>query len=1038
MNKRAWQILAISVLGVFLARGQALAQGFFTTAFWQSGVQLKIVTGAQSPAVGNCSTNLQIQSQNQAGTALIPATSIVINLASTGSLTFYSDPGCTQAITSVTMSAVNTVTVFFMDTAVENPVITVSASAYASGSQTETVGTNNFVWTGGGANALWSNGANWSGSVAPTGASNIAVFNGTCSSNCSPTLNQALSIGGIRMLSGYNGTVAMGAYNLNLGTGGLTVESGTFTGATSSSYVLTVTDGYVTVTGGTFTAPVGVTTIVGGWLVSGSPTVTIPTGSTLDLACTSSTQYNCFQTTTAFYPGSATYQNVTMNGDRTLWNLGGGTLNIAGNFIFGDIGNIPTDDVINNGTINVTGNITQNNSGDYGTATLNATGQTSGQTITGVSGGFFPPLVINTGSNPVTISGTIILFSYDYISSGSFTSAGSTLEFYCPNSNYSCNQSTETETLGSVSYNNIIFLGYRTNWDLNGSSASLTGSLSFGDASLATYSINNGTLLVGGNITQTNLGNIGSAVIEATGNASGQTITGTGGGYYFPSLIIAAGTNPVTFSGTIQTPNYTYTSSGTFTAAGSTLDLACQSATLACSNTTTTISMGSVTYGNLTINGFRSNWTFGGSTVIVAGNVNVGDAYSTGWVINNGTFDVGGNITVFGFGYQGTAVFVATGNASGQTITGNSDYIPGLQIAAGSNPVTLSGVIVTPNYTYTSSGTFTAGSSTLEIFCPNTASAACYNASESIAPGSVTNSNVAIEGANTTWNLGGATFNVSGAFTFGDLANGMPINNGTINVAGNITQVNKGNYGTSTIVVVGNVSGQTIAGTAGYYFPALNINAPGAAVTFSGTIQPSGYTMTAVGTLTTTGSTLALLCSSALSYCFQASPTITPGNVTYNNVKIEGYWTNWSLGGGTFNVGGLLTLGDGFGSTYTINNGTLSLAGGLTMNVVGNKGTVLMQFVGSAAQTVTSINDQMPLGNVTFSMTGGATVTLASTTNNWNGAGQNVTIASGTVNMNGKNLTVGGTLTIASGATLTKNGGTLIYGTLVNNGTLNP
>jgi adhesin HecA-like repeat protein len=52
-------------------------------------------------------------------------------------------------------------------------------------------------------------------------------------------------------------------------------------------------------------------------------------------------------------------------------------------------------------------------------------------------------------------------------------------------------------------------------------------------------------------------------------------------------------------------------------------------------------------------------------------------------------------------------------------------------------------------------------------------------------------------------------------------------------------------------------------------------------------------------------------------------------------------------------------------------------------------------------------------------------------------AGQGMTLTSGTVLMSGHNLTINGQLTLDAGTTITQGGGTLSYGSLTNNGTIN-
>ncbi|MFN8945208.1 MAG: hypothetical protein ACK5WZ_11380, partial [Pseudobdellovibrionaceae bacterium] len=53
-----------------------------------------------------------------------------------------------------------------------------------------------YTWVGRGANANWNTIENWSTQVVP-GPSDTAIFDNNCTSNCSPTINLNISIGGI-------------------------------------------------------------------------------------------------------------------------------------------------------------------------------------------------------------------------------------------------------------------------------------------------------------------------------------------------------------------------------------------------------------------------------------------------------------------------------------------------------------------------------------------------------------------------------------------------------------------------------------------------------------------------------------------------------------------------------------------------------------------------------------------------------------------------------------------------------------------------
>jgi hypothetical protein len=583
---------------------------------------------------------------------------------------------------------------------------------------------------------------------------------------------------------------------------------------------------------------------------------------------------------------------------------------------------------------------------------------------------------------------------------------------------------------GSVNYANVEFNNY-TGYDLAAGTMNVGGNLVFTANTGFGSPINNGTLNVSGNVDVSAGGLNGTATIVLTGNASGQTIIG--GGNPIPNLQINTGANAVTITGNVvMSCNLAVTSVGTFTVSSSTLTWKRGS----CDGGTSNISPGSVTYGNVELNGYNNTVDLGGNTWNVGGTLALGDSNNT-YGINNGTIAVVGDITVNHGGNFGTANIQAVSSPSGQTIYGNGLMIPNLEIAAGTNPVTLNGVIEPCVFKYTSSGTFTTTGSTLQWLRGTNSCDTGGGSIINIYPGTVTYNNVVLNPYDSDVSLNGGTWNIAGTLTIGSgRTSAHVINSGTISATGDIHLKDNGfDGGTASVVMAGNPSGQTIYGN-GYNIPNLTIAAGTNPVTLNGVVGSFGnFTMTSVGTFTVTGSTLNIGGASA------SNNTITPGTVTYNNVNIsemgfEIIFGNYDLGGGTMNVGGQLTMGTwGFG--YNLNNGTFNVAGGFSNQNDGYGGNAVINFVGSNAQAVSSTGSVIPGGNVTVNSTGGGSITLNSDVS-WNNVGQSLTVASGTVYMAGHAMAVNNVLTINSGATVTKSGGTLTYGSLVNNGTLNP
>ncbi|MCB0414502.1 MAG: cadherin-like domain-containing protein [Bdellovibrionales bacterium] len=100
-----------------------------------------------------------------------------------------------------------------------------------------------FTWTGAGANALWSTSGNWCGAItngvcdggAAPGASDIAILDGTCATNCSPQIDSAISVSGVLIGNGYSGTVQQiigGTQSevITIGSDGWIQSSGNFLG----------------------------------------------------------------------------------------------------------------------------------------------------------------------------------------------------------------------------------------------------------------------------------------------------------------------------------------------------------------------------------------------------------------------------------------------------------------------------------------------------------------------------------------------------------------------------------------------------------------------------------------------------------------------------------------------------------------------------------------------------------------------------------------------------------------------------------------
>ena len=110
-------------------------------------------------------------------------------------------------------------------------------------------------WDGGGAGALWSNALNWTDNVLPTTAKTV-IFDNTCVSNCSATIDIPVEVEGIDINSGYAGTITQGSgagITITVGTENFDQAAGTFIPSANGMRI----NGEFILSGGTFNASVG-------------------------------------------------------------------------------------------------------------------------------------------------------------------------------------------------------------------------------------------------------------------------------------------------------------------------------------------------------------------------------------------------------------------------------------------------------------------------------------------------------------------------------------------------------------------------------------------------------------------------------------------------------------------------------------------------------------------------------------------------------------------------------------------------------------
>lgn len=614
-----------------------------SSTFWKKHIsKLYFATTAQNLNASLCSSALTIQTQNWLGAAFNTSSNLTVNLSGPASVTFYSDSACTQPISTATIaSGTNSVSVYFLSTSTGSPILSASATSYASTSQTETISINPFIWTGGGGDANWNTAANWSGGAAP-GSGNVAVFDNTCSANCSPSINVNINVSGVRVHTGYSGTITQGAgFTITLGTKGWTQLGGTFSGGNSSIS----STGAITLAGGSFTSTSGNFTASSNWTISNSPTFNTNSGTLV---------FNGANTIT---PGSVHYNNVTFSSSGATHSLNGGTMLIDG--LLSLASTATTSSLINSGTLKAYGNVTASSYGSMGNATLQVAGNAAGQTIAGITSANIPTLDIAAGTNNVTLSGTLLLAgSYSVTSVGTLTTTGSTLIF----------NGGGTITPGATHYNHVTFTGFVKTYELGGATMHIDGTLTLASISSSPpCTINAGTLMAHGDVVTSNNGQQGTAIVQLAGNAAGQTITGTSSAG-IPNLTIDAGTNNVTFNGTVWVRGiYTLTSVGTLTTTGSTLTLTGGG----------TITPGSVHYNNVTFASYVSSYSLGNGTMYIDGTLSLAStSMSPPGSINSGIFMIYGNVVASSFGAIGNAQIQFAGNTPQTMTAGASANLP--------------------------------------------------------------------------------------------------------------------------------------------------------------------------------------------------------------------------------------------------------------------------------------------------------------------------------------------------------------------------
>ena len=473
-----------------------------------AGIQFLKVT-SQSIFTNVCSP-VTVTTYDSLGNLTNPSSQADVTVSATGPVTLYANSNCTTAAGVSTIWSFSNSTVFYAKaTAAGSITITASAAGYSSGKLTTTTAlstTSPFGWTGAGGNADWTTAANWRGGVVP-GGNDVAVFDTTCSSNCSPTINASIYLGGIYLGAGYTGTITQNpGQTIGLNSQGIHMEGGTFNGGNGDISIYS--DGTVVVNAGTFKA-------TSANLVPynfSSDTFTVAAGATFN-ANGGTVEYHG-QGMTLGSP--VTFNNLKLYNDSNL--VISGTANVNGTLTIGTA----NQNSLTGGTINAKGNVNIENKGGYAntplaSATTIVVNGSSNQTINASAAtlAWVPNLTIASTGGTVTMAGNLLV-------SGNYTYTSGTMSFGTSTMTFSSNGylQTQTATFGTPTYKNIVV----QSWGPSGDKLQVTGNLSLSGG--LTIDATNGPTELAMTSSAYSLNITGALTL--TGSTNGATLTKNG------------------------------------------------------------------------------------------------------------------------------------------------------------------------------------------------------------------------------------------------------------------------------------------------------------------------------------------------------------------------------------------------------------------------------------------------------------------------------------------------------------------------------
>ena len=663
------------VLGLFvgISLSALSAHSYYNlSGFWRLNA-----TGLTFSPTSQSGTNEQCLSATVSRSSTSAA--MTVNLSG-GGATFFSDSGCSTAITSFSLViGASSQVIYFTFPSPGAQVITASATGAISGHQIDTITLNPFTWVGGGANANWTTLLNWSGHAVPT-STDTAIFDGNCSSNCSANLVADTAVGGIGVYPGYIGAVSMNGHNITNFTN-FYISGGIFDAGSGTLNVYSFVSA-----GGTFNA--GTSTVV-------------------------------FEDAYDYYnfPITATLYNLTVGAAAGSVMYLSGSVNVTHNLLFNMSANgIYGGTIVLNGSVAQT--VTDSYAGTGGSLNTSLTLANSGGGITFNSAlQIIQVVAIQSGTASISGGNNVTFGNFELNSGATFTSTTGNLTVYTSNfqvgSTFNANGGTVTigdngvETFSSSPTFNHLTLGNDSGSPLTlTGTANVKGNLVY-HVPAAGYGVYGGGIVMNGSTAQT----VTDFYAGAGGYLSNTlTFQNTSGGVTINSALIQGAATTV-HSGTVSIAGASNVTLGTFE-----LD----------TGATFTSSTGTLTLvGAL----FQSGSTFNANsgTVIFSDNYSAYDCTgftpqfhnlvigngSNGYVYFSGAVNVNGNlsITVTPAGGIVDNATVGMNGTSAQTVTNaNAGTFMAMSITAAnsSGGVTLSSAM-------TLNGGFTLQSGTAQM-----------------------------------------------------------------------------------------------------------------------------------------------------------------------------------------------------------------------------------------------------------------------------------------------------------------------------------